>query len=324
MKGSIILVGAGGMGAVHHANWQHIEGAEVLAVVGKGEGDEARAKAWHLPLYGTLSEALKEKDANIVDICTPSFLHADYIRDAFKLKKQVIVEKPVALSSKEAKAAYREATKAERQLYVAQVVQFTKPIMHLREITKSGIYGNVRSAHFVRLSAAPAWSESNWLYAKEKSGLIPYDLHIHDLDVLVSLFGKPDSAEAFPSKGAFSRTCDHYDFLYRWKERTITAEASWYPASSFPFDTSFRVAYDKAVVVSNKTGMFVYPDGREPVILDTKDEILIPTGINVPPTGWYYNELTHFLTCAKANRPSPFVTEEQVVGTLETLESMEF
>ena len=62
--------------------------------------------------------------------------------------------------------------------------------------------------------------------------------------------------------------------------------------------------------------------GKEPHIFDTADEVMVSTGINVPPCGWYYNELTHFLECARENRPSPYVTDVQLLTVMELLEEI--
>ena len=51
----IALVGAGGMGTCHYMNYQHIEHAQVVALVGRGENDRAHAEAWGLPLYDSVT-----------------------------------------------------------------------------------------------------------------------------------------------------------------------------------------------------------------------------------------------------------------------------
>ena len=54
---------------------------------------------------------------------------------------------------------------------------------------QSGEYGRMLDAQFLRLSACPRWSKSGWLFRREQSGHIPFDLHIHDLDLILSLSG---------------------------------------------------------------------------------------------------------------------------------------
>ena len=86
-------------------------------------------------------------------------------------------------------------------LYVAQVLQFTREVEVLRKLVREGTYGRPLDAVFQRLSARPEWAQGGWLFDKSKSGLVPFDLHIHDLDVIVSLFGVPDQAECRPCGG---------------------------------------------------------------------------------------------------------------------------
>src|SRR5699024_4957384 len=106
--------------------------------------------------------------------------------------KDTICEKPIALSLKDAKEMLDKAEQKDCMLYIAQVLQFTKEVEILRRTVESGVYGKPLDACFERLSACPRWAQDGWLFDVNKSGLLPYDLHIHDLDVIVSIFGKPE------------------------------------------------------------------------------------------------------------------------------------
>lgn len=315
---TIALVGTGGMGAVHYANWQHIEGAKIVAVVGHGQTDQDKALAWGVPFFERLSDANAWTMFSVVDICTPTFLHAQIIREALMLGKHVICEKPLTLSSSEAEDLYRQAALIGKQLYTAQVLQFTKAVSTLHRLVEEHRWGDVCSAHFVRLSEAPAWSSGGWLFDKTQSGLIPFDLHIHDLDVIISLFGAPQEATMYPTGDPES----HISFLYRYPSRLVTAEAAWYHAK-FPFTATWRVEFDHAVAVNTGNEVIVYPEDEFPIHYDTSDPVVVSTGINVPPTGWYYNELSHFLSCIQQDIPSPLVPKDRIITVLRTIEEME-
>ena len=85
---------------------------------------------------------------------------------------------------------------------------------------------------FERLTACPKWSQGGWLLEKEKSGLLPFDLHIHDLDVIVSLFGKPDSVTFTECAGRGKAYAEQYRFLYGYKNGlNVCAEAAWFNAA---------------------------------------------------------------------------------------------
>ena len=58
------------------------------------------------------------------------------------------------------------------------------------------------------------------------------------------------------------------------------------------------------------------------VVIENKQKaVKIPTGINVPPTGWYYAELGHFLSCIREGKPSPLVPRERILAVLDLLET---
>mgnify|MGYP002231475856 CR=1 FL=1 len=79
-----------------------------------------------------------------------------------------------------------------------------------------------------------------WLFDKSKSGLVPFDLHIHDLDVIVSLFGVPDRAECRPCGGPAMDSPELYRWEYRCGGVNVMAEAGWLNAS-VPFTAVWRV-----------------------------------------------------------------------------------
>ena len=62
-----------------------------------------------------------------------------------------------------------------------------------------------------RLSTCPGWSWDNWMKDEKRSGLVPCNLHIHDLDFLVYAFGEPKSHTSFRSK---SQEQDFLDVVY--------------------------------------------------------------------------------------------------------------
>ena len=149
------LVGVGGMGSVHYHNFKEISDCAVTAVVGSSQRVKDTAASWGLPCYPSITEMVANEDIDIVDICTPTFTHHDLVMESLKCKKHTICEKPIALSYADAKEMLDEAEKQGVQLYIAQVLQFTKEVGFLREAVKSGEFGKPLDAYFERLSACP-------------------------------------------------------------------------------------------------------------------------------------------------------------------------
>ena len=309
------IVGGGGMGNVHWANWKAVEGAEVTAFCGNPE----TAAKWGLRACATIEEMAPFVD--VVDICTPTFLHRDQVIKSLELGKDVICEKPIALNSADARQMLDTARRCGRNLYIAQVLQFTKEIQALQRLVESGEYGQVLDASFERLSAAPRWAAGGWLFDREKSGLLPFDLHIHDLDVIVSLFGKPRAIAVHSCRGRGKDYAEHLRIDYDYGDKHVNAEAAWVHADS-PWTARWRVYFENALVVHDGASMTAYSFDAPPRVFDIKDEVEISTGINVPPCGWYYNELKHFADCIRAGKPTPRVPRERLLAVMELLEEI--
>lgn len=313
------IVGVGGMGTVHYNNYLHLPDCAVVGLVTGSPSGREKAAAWGVPAFDTIQDLVERTGAQVVDVCTPTYRHKDHVTQALEAGAHVIVEKPCALSRADAQAMYDLAQRKGLHLYVAQVLQFSREVEVLRQLVEEQTYGKPLDALFQRLSARPDWAQGGWLFDREKSGLVPFDLHIHDLDVIASLFGVPEETQCRCCKGADGS----FPELYRWEYRcggvNVAAEAGWLSAS-IPFTAVWRVYFEWGAVIYDGEHVAAYPYGGEPVVFDTEEKVKIPTGINVPPTGWYLRELGHFLDCVRRDTDSHLVPKERVLAVLELLE----
>lgn len=91
------LVGSGFVAELHMHAYRRVYGvnASVRAVVSRGDHVVDFAGRHHIPnVYRDYRDLLKDKDIDVVDICTPAVLHAPMIIEAMEAGKQVICEKP--------------------------------------------------------------------------------------------------------------------------------------------------------------------------------------------------------------------------------------
>lgn len=313
------IAGMGGMGTVHYNNYLHLENCQVVGLVTRSEAGRAKASEWGVPAFDTIKDLVEGTGADVVDVCTPTYLHRDHVTQALECGAHVIVEKPCALTRADAQAMYDLADKKGLHLYVAQVLQFSREVEVLRQLVEEGTYGRPLDALFQRLSARPDWAQGGWLFDREKSGLVPFDLHIHDLDVIASLFGVPGEVQCRSCGGAGGEVPELYRWEYRCGEVNVAAEAGWLKAG-IPFTAVWRVYFERGAVIYDGAHVTAYPYKEEPVIFDTEEKVKIPTGINVPPTGWYLRELGHFLSCLERDEDSPLVPRERVLAVLGLLE----
>lgn len=309
------LVGVGGISGAHIPAWQNMEETELVALCDVRPGQ--MEKYPELPHYTDFDEMLNNEELDIVDICLPTYLHADYAVKAMEKGIHVICEKPISLLAEDAERVYAAAEKNHVKFMVAQVLRFWPEYELLKELYDTQKYGKLLSGSMTRLGFIPQWSWDNWMADENRSGLVPFDLHIHDLDWLVYAFGEPKKVTDFRSKRPDQ---DYINAIYEFDGFFITTEASWY-ASPYPFAASFRFQFEKAVAAFRDGKMTIYEaDGK---IIDLSQEADGDTGeINLPKSNAYANEIRYFTDCILNDVPADKVKPQQLKAVIDILKSL--
>jgi predicted dehydrogenase len=134
---------------------------------------------------------LADDTIDLVDICLPTPMHRDVTIAALRAGKHVLVEKPIALTLKDADAMINAARESNRLLMVAHVLRFVPAFAEAREIVFSEKYGALLDVHLKRIIGRRA-PEAEAEYFTEAGGPV-IDLHIHDTDYIHHLCGIPSS-----------------------------------------------------------------------------------------------------------------------------------
>ena len=311
------LIGCGFMGAMHANCYRNIDGVQVTAVADI-RPEKAEALADGAAIYGDGLDLIEQADVDIIDICLPTFLHAKYALAAMKKVNYLFVEKPVALTAAEGDALLAAAKETGCQVQVGQVIRFWDEYVALRDIVKSGKYGRLCHANFRRISPRPDWGWNDWLLDSKLSGGAAQDLHIHDIDYVLSVFGEPKTL--FSVKNMLGETNSYVNTLLRYADAVVSVEGTWDLPGTHPFEATFRVAFEKAVV-ENAGGKFMLytDDGAEEIVLEKKEIGSAAAGGNISDLGGYYNELVYFTAKAAAGEPIAQATLADGVSSLKFL-----
>ena len=315
----ILLVGFGGMGHVHYVNIQRMDNAEIVGITGT-EHDRKAAEKTGLPFFLSITEGIQKLSPDAVDITTPTFLHKLHVMEALECGVDVICEKPLALSASDAAEIYRTAEDKGLRVFPALVMRYTKEFAVLSSLIHNGEYGKLIKADFHRLSPMPEWTAGNWLFDKDKSGLIPFDLHIHDLDMIYALFGEPECIDSYAPVDIKTGFPCYYSIEYGYENLSVHAEAGWL-RTSMPFTSGWRMIFEKAVAVNEDGRISIYPEKKEMQDLTPHYDIVISTGINVPPTGWYYEEIKHIISEMDGSEKAK-ISRDEAVGVLRIAERL--
>lgn len=164
---------------------------------------EARALAAAAPrglrAYTDYEAALADRDLDAVYLCTPVSLHVPQAIAALRAGKHVLVEKPVALSYPEAQTLVAGAARSDRRCGVAYYRRLAPKYAMARDMLARGEFGKVV---LVRMTYYSWFNPSKddpkyWRVVPERSGGGPIsDMGTHMFDVLIGLFGMPETVFA--------------------------------------------------------------------------------------------------------------------------------
>lgn len=313
------LIGCGFMGAMHANCYNNIKNATVVAVADvRREKAEELAKLSGAEIYATGMELIEKADVDVIDICLPTYLHAEHAMKAMDKVKYVFVEKPVTMTVEEGKALIEKAEKTGAEVQIGQVIRFWDEYVELAKIIKSGVYGKVVNANFRRLSPIPTWGWEEWLFDVKKSGGAGQDLHVHDIDYVLSLFGEPK--QFFSAKSTLGRENDYVSTLMKYDDFVVSVEGTWALPTTYPFTATFRVVFEKAVLENAGGKLMCYTnDGAEQVQIEKVQLEGGVSGGNVSDLGGYYNELVYFCDKAIKGEKIEQATAKDAVASLEFL-----
>ncbi len=312
------LIGCGFMGSMHANCYQNIEGVKVTAVADvRREKAEELAALSGAEIYADGKALIENADVDAIDVCLPTYLHAEHALLAMKRVKYVFVEKPVALTVDEGNALIAAAKESDANVQIGQVIRFWDEYVELAKIVKSGIYGKVIHANFRRLSPVPTWGWEDWLLDAKRSGGAGQDLHIHDVDYVLSIFGEPQSFSSI--KNTLGNTNDYVCTLMKYPDFAVGVEGTWGLPESYPFTATFRVVFENATVENAEGGLMCYDkNGAHEIKIEKK--ALGGEGYkggNISDLGGYYNELLYFCNRAANGEKIEQATLPDAVRSLD-------
>lgn len=309
----VCLVGVGGISGAHIPAWERMADAELTAFCDIRPERLALYPEKHL--YTDFDEMLDKEKPDILDICLPTNLHADYAVRAMKRGIHVLCEKPVSLIPEDVKRLYHTAAENHVNFMVAQVLRFWPEYELIRTLKEDGRYGKLLSGNMQRFSAIPMWSFQGWMQDEKRSGLVPFDLHIHDLDFLVYLLGAPTKVQASRVKRPDQ---DGFAVLYNFGDIFVSCESAWY-GGRIPFQAEYRFQFEKAVVVYRDGKLTVYTDDGQTIESGSDGESGV---LGLPTVDAYENEIVYFADCIRKGVFPDKVKAEELETVVRTLLSL--
>lgn len=267
------LVGAGFMSRTHLAGWRAI-GEQVTGLLGFGDPTvDALAREEELEVFADLPALAAACD--VVDVCSPTYTHREYVLSAVAAGTPVFCEKPLALDLEHAAEMVGAAAAADVPFGVGHVLRYFPEYASAAARARAGELGDLAVLRFSRCTFAP---KTAWYLDDARSGGVILDLMIHDLDFARYVAGDVSRVYAVVDR---TGSGPHAYILLTHQSGTIThVEGSWRMPQP-EFLTSFEIAGSRALLTFDSTQSgAVVPHITPPATVE--GERNVPVGPDVP------------------------------------------
>lgn len=290
------IVGLGGLGKKHLGNILAMsDKVELVALCDVDEGKISETAKTNLGaiktnidfskynFYTDAEEMMDKEDLDFVICALPTYLHKKYAVMAMEKGLHVFSEKPMARWSDEAMEMIEVSKKTGKKLMIGQCLRFNNTYKILKEYYENGKLGKLLRANFHRFSVVPVWGWDHWYEDYEKSGCAAMDLHVHDVDLVNWIFGKPIKVSSIATHDRTKFDSISTRYFYDGG-LCITADCDWGFSDSFGFRRGYIANFEKGalemkdsgeVIISPQNGeAYTVPlDFVDPYVTEMKDFI---------------------------------------------------
>lgn len=189
MKKNLVVIGYGGMGGGFHC--KNALKSDVVSLAGIYDIDEEKAKkaeANGIRAYQSLDEVLADPTVDIVTVAVPNDSHKEIVIRSLMAGKNVICEKPVAMSCDELEEMIAASEKSGKLFTVHQNRRFDVDYLAIKEIVEKNMLGAP-----LRIESRIHGSRgipSDWRGEQEHGGGMILDWGVHLIDQLLQIFKK--------------------------------------------------------------------------------------------------------------------------------------
>lgn len=235
-------------------------------------------------VYSDYIQMLGKEDIDVVSICTESGYHAKHAIDCLNKGKHVLVEKPMALSIKDADEMIRITKEKNLKLGICHQNRFNPPIQKLRRAIEEGRFGKLinGTARILWTRDDNYYKQATWRGTKALDGGTLMNQCIHNIDLLQWMMDS-EIERVHCERGTFLRNIEMEDFgalLIRFKNGSIgivEGSACVYPKN---LEETLSIFGEKGTVVIgglavNEIKVWQFEDEKDNLDLETSKEVAV-------------------------------------------------
>ena len=288
-KVNVAVVGCGLMGINHVRVFSRLDQCNLLAV-SDIDANKARriGNKYNIEWFKDPSKIFRNKDIDLVSICTPTLTHTELTLDAIEGDKHVLVEKPMTNTVIEAERVLKAAKQKNVMVMVGFIERFNPAIKKAEELIKKGEIGEIVLTISRRLSNRPG---------RIKDVGVIKDLAIHDIDISCHLLNDKLTQIYAITKSLNYKNEDYAHIILRFRDGKVAiVEASWLNNKKI-----------RNLTIIGKEGILEIDYKKQKVILKKQKDISMPIIKRDEPLKM---ELEYFLNAIISNKsPKPSVED---------------
>lgn len=316
MKKNVALIGAGPWGKNHLKNLFALGVLHSVLEKSSQRVEELKPEFPAVKFVFDEKNIVENREIEAVVIAAPAVLHHPLTKKYLLSGKDVLVEKPLALTVKQGAELIEIAEQNKRILMVGHILQYHPAIIRLKELIDGGELGIIRYIYSNRLNIGKLRSEENvlWSFAPHDISLILM-LMGNEEPVLISAFGG-----AYINPGVYDTTLTVLEFKNRVKAHIFVSWLHPYKEQKLVVVGSSQMAVFDDVSAEK---LFLYPheirfrDGKIPVA-HRADYVTV----TLPDRQPLLEELLHFIGCVRT-RCLPRTDGREGLRVLKVLEIAE-
>ncbi len=186
------VVGQGHIGKRHAEMIRRNKDSELVAVCDILPKEQLGLENLEVPFFNSIDELLNSNiDLDVVNICTPNGFHAEYAIKALEHKYHVVLEKPIALTKKDAEQIVFKSLEMSRHVFCVMQNRYSPPSVWLKDIISNQILGDI---YMVQLNCywnrdSRYYKPGNWHGTTNLDGGTLFTQFSHFIDIMYWLFG---------------------------------------------------------------------------------------------------------------------------------------
>lgn len=191
------VIGYGNIGKRHVHHIMANPDAELVGICDLQTEKITSEELKSIPVFSDHVDMLKQVDAEVINVCTPNYLHSVHTVEALKTGRHVVCEKPMATSSAECQRMIEAAEKMDKTIFVVKQNRYNEPVQQVKKLLNENALGDI---YFVNINCfwnrnEYYYNESSWRGKKRDDGGCLFTQFSHFIDILYYLFGDIDGVQ---------------------------------------------------------------------------------------------------------------------------------